>query len=160
VATFWQWLDVYELAYDTPGDLSALACPNCGRRTLALIYTGDLGEMTGYGTFWCNHCRQGIGISRAIVPADAVLRDWRLTPVQRQPSIPNDIHLVAPEDPVGAENFIRAGQAACSYSCRTPPKRSCRRMLRRVIVAGSAIDSGSGCNGRALEIPRWGRWVL
>lgn len=44
----------------------------------------------------------------------------------------------------GAENAIRAGQAAFWYSCRSPPSRSCRRMLRCVSVAGSVIGSGSG----------------
>jgi hypothetical protein len=29
-----------------------------------------------------------------------------------------------------AENFIRAGQAACLYSLRIPPRRWCRRMSR------------------------------
>jgi hypothetical protein len=61
---------------------------------------------------------------------------------------------------VGADNLIQAGQAACLYSCRTPPRRSCRRMLRWAMVSGSVIDSRSGCIGRALLIPRWGRWVL
>jgi hypothetical protein len=42
---------------------------------------------------------------------------------------------------VGAENVIRAGQAARSYSCSRPPSRSCRRMRRRVSVAGSVIGS-------------------
>jgi hypothetical protein len=64
------------------------------------------------------------------------------------------------DDVVGADNLIRPGQATCSYSCRTPPRRSRRRMSRWAIESGSVIDSGNGCSGRALEIPRWGRWVL
>jgi hypothetical protein len=99
MATFWEWVDVYELAYDTPGDLSGLACPNCGHRRLKLVYTGDLDQMTGYGTFWCDYCRQGIGISRAVVPAGAVLRDRHLPPEQRQPHIPGDVQLVPPKAP-------------------------------------------------------------
>ena len=38
------------------------------------------------------------------------------------------------DDVAGAENHVRAGHAACSYSRRTPPRRSRRRMSRRVIV--------------------------
>jgi len=33
-----------------------------------------------------------------------------------------------------AENLVRAGHAACSYSWRTPPRRSRLRMLRWVIL--------------------------
>jgi hypothetical protein len=62
--------------------------------------------------------------------------------------------------PCGCRKLVRAVQAACSYSWRTPPRRSRRRMLRCVIVAGSVIGSGSGCSGRAFEIPRWGRCAL
>jgi hypothetical protein len=37
------------------------------------------------------------------------------------------------DDPVLAENVIRAGQAACSYSWRMPARRSRRRMCRGVV---------------------------
>jgi hypothetical protein len=60
----------------------------------------------------------------------------------------------------GAENLVRAGHAARSYSWRTPPRRSRRRMSSLVIVSGSVIGLGSGCSGRAFEIPRCGRWAL
>src|SRR5262249_10877188 len=33
-------------------------------------------------------------------------------------------------NPAGAENVIRPAQAACWYSWRRPPRRSCRRMLK------------------------------
>lgn len=54
---------------------------------------------------------------------------------------------------VPAENVIRAGQAACSYSWRMPPRRSCRWMFRRMKRSGSVIASGSGASGRALVMP-------
>ncbi|WP_233606580.1 thiamine pyrophosphate-dependent enzyme [Micromonospora sp. Llam0] len=38
---------------------------------------------------------------------------------------------------VPAENVIRAGQAACSYSWRRPPRRSHRWMLRWMRRSGS-----------------------
>jgi hypothetical protein len=60
----------------------------------------------------------------------------------------------------GADNRIRAGHAACSYSCRRPPSRSRRRTRSCAMLSGSAIGSGSGCRGRALVMPRWGRCVL
>lgn len=57
-------------------------------------------------------------------------------------------------DVVGAENCVRAGQAACSYSWMMPLRRSRRRMCRCVIVAGSVIGSGSGCSGLEFEMAR------
>lgn len=61
---------------------------------------------------------------------------------------------------VPAENVIRAGQATCSYSRRTPPRRSRRWMSRCASRCGSVIGSGSGASGRALAMPWCGRWVL
>jgi hypothetical protein len=57
------------------------------------------------------------------------------------------------DDPVLAENLIWAVQAACLYSWRMPPSRSCRRTRSLVIWSGSAIGVGSGCSGRALARP-------
>ncbi len=54
---------------------------------------------------------------------------------------------------VPAENVIRAGQAACSYSWRMPPRRSRRWMFRWVSRSGSVIGSGSGASGRTLAMP-------
>jgi putative transposase len=62
--------------------------------------------------------------------------------------------------PARAENLVRAGQAACSYSWRVPPSRSRLRMLRWAILPGSVIGVGSGCSGRAFVMPWWGRWPL
>jgi putative ATP-dependent endonuclease of OLD family len=59
-----------------------------------------------------------------------------------------------------AENSIRAGQAARSYSLRIPPRRWRLRMSRRAICSGSLIGRGSGWSGRALAIPWWGRCPL
>ncbi|PRY40545.1 hypothetical protein CLV43_106282 [Umezawaea tangerina] len=65
-----------------------------------------------------------------------------------------------PQDPVLAENYVRAGQAAWWYSLRMPPSRCRRRTSKSVIWAWSVIGGGSGCSGRALAMPWWGRWVL
>ncbi len=63
-------------------------------------------------------------------------------------------------DTVPAEYFIRAGHAACWYSWRMLPRWSWRRMSRRLNLSGSLIGVGSGCSGRALAMPWWGRWAL
>jgi hypothetical protein len=54
---------------------------------------------------------------------------------------------------VPADNYVRAGQAACSYSWRMPPRRSRRWMLRWASRSGSVIDSGNGASGRAFAMP-------
>jgi hypothetical protein len=69
-------------------------------------------------------------------------------------------HRDLPSDPASppasaalAENLIRRGQAACSYSWRMPPRRSRRRMSRRAIWSGSVTGMGNGRIGRALAMP-------
>jgi integrase/recombinase XerC len=54
---------------------------------------------------------------------------------------------------VAAENAVHAGQAACSYSWSTPPRRSRRWISRWTIRSGSVIGSGSGASGRAFAMP-------
>ena len=57
-------------------------------------------------------------------------------------------------------NLVRAGQAACSYSWRMPPRRSRLRMSRRINLFGSAIGGGSGFRGLAFAMPWCGRCSL
>jgi hypothetical protein len=50
---------------------------------------------------------------------------------------PNDgdfVHYFEDFDAALAENLVRAGQAACSYSWRMPPRRSRLRMLRWLML--------------------------
>jgi hypothetical protein len=63
-------------------------------------------------------------------------------------------------DAAPADNLIRAGQAACSYSCKIPPRRSRLRMSRRAILSGSSIGGGNGWSGRAFDTPWCGLWQL
>jgi len=64
------------------------------------------------------------------------------------------------DDLVLAENSVRAGQATWWYSLRMPPSRCRRRMSKPVIWAWSVIGGNSGCSGRALAMPWWGRCAL
>ncbi|MFF5182147.1 transposase family protein, partial [Micromonospora sp. NPDC000316] len=64
----------------------------------------------------------------ADVPAATALA-LGMTP-DRRPSEAMIRRLLQAVDPAGAENHIRAGQAAFSYSCRSPPSRSCRWTFR------------------------------
>ena len=62
-------------------------------------------------------------------------------------------HETAAGDVVPNGNLIRAGQAACSHSCRMPPRRSRRWMSRRTSRSGSVIGSGNSWSGLALAMP-------
>ncbi|GAB1689449.1 hypothetical protein KRM28CT15_12520 [Krasilnikovia sp. M28-CT-15] len=89
MATYDDWLDAYSAAYDAaPGPFSLL-CPNCGRQSLRLVFTGDLERMVGYAHFWCDSCLQGIGVSRTSIPDEAVVQDIHQPREDRQPRIPN-----------------------------------------------------------------------
>ena len=89
MATFDDWLDVYEEAFEAIPRDADLACPHCGHHTLRLVFTGDLDRAVGYASFWCDTCLLGIGISRAPIPEGAVVRDIHLPREERLPKIPN-----------------------------------------------------------------------
>jgi len=58
---------------------------------------------------------------------------------------------------VGAENLIRRGHAAKSYSWMSPPSRSDLRMR---LESGNGIGTGVGPRGDAWSSDRCGRWQL
>ncbi len=89
MATYDEWLYAYSAFYDAIPNTSHLACPNCGHKTLRLVYTGDPDRMIGYGHFWCDTCLQGIGISRAPIPDGATMQDIREAPENRLPKVPD-----------------------------------------------------------------------
>jgi hypothetical protein len=89
VATYDDWLEAYSDVYDAIPRDAGRTCPNCGHRALRLVFTGDLERAVGYGHFWCDNCLQGVGISRAPIPAGAVVQNIHLPRDQREPKIPN-----------------------------------------------------------------------
>ncbi|MBD0323712.1 MAG: hypothetical protein ICV72_10035 [Aldersonia sp.] len=91
MATYDDWLAAYSEVYEAIPEDVAVACPNCGHKTLRLVFTGDLHRAIGYGHFWCDTCFQGIGISRAPIPDGAIVQDIHLPHEEREPKIPNFI---------------------------------------------------------------------
>jgi hypothetical protein len=89
MATFDDWMDVYEQFYDAAPIEPHVACPECGSYRLHLVYTGDLDRDVGYGLFWCDACLLGVSICRAVIPDGAVVRDIRLPSEERFPQVPN-----------------------------------------------------------------------
>ncbi len=77
----------------TPSRPTDDACLHCGHLCLQLVFTGDLDGTIGYAHFWCNHCFEGIGISRTAIPENAIVQDMHLPRDERRPKIPN-YHLV------------------------------------------------------------------
>jgi hypothetical protein len=61
---------------------------------------------------------------------------------------------------VPAENYVRAGQAACWYSWMMPPSRSLRRTSKRARRSGSVMGAGTARSGAAWRIAWWGRCSL
>jgi len=60
LATFDEWLAGYDIVYRTLPATSEVPCPNCGHRTLRLVFTGPRRGDYGYASFWCDTCLQGI----------------------------------------------------------------------------------------------------
>ncbi|HWS37182.1 MAG TPA: hypothetical protein VN408_31170 [Actinoplanes sp.] len=89
MTTFEQWMDAYEVACAAGSEPFDISCPNCGQRRLRLVFTAGPGSDVGNGTFWCDHCLTGIGISRAVIPDGSVVRDRSLPPAERTPRIPH-----------------------------------------------------------------------
>ena len=89
MAGFDEWLAAFDEVYRTlPAD-EKTACPNCGHRTLRLVFTAKPDADVGYAAFWCDTCLQGVHISRSAIPVGAVVRDSSLPIEDRQPSIPD-----------------------------------------------------------------------
>jgi hypothetical protein len=89
MSTWDDWAAKDEAAYSAvPRDLHA-ACPNCGHDALRLVFTGRVDEGVGYASFWCDHCLQGIVVSRAPIPPAAVVRSIDDPPAERKPEVPN-----------------------------------------------------------------------
>ncbi|MDQ0416811.1 hypothetical protein J2Z48_000983 [Croceifilum oryzae] len=45
-------------------------CPNCCSSKVEYIYVGDLKKRVGFQLVWCNSCKQGIRLSRVLIPND------------------------------------------------------------------------------------------
>ncbi|MFB7337438.1 hypothetical protein ACFC00_38385 [Streptomyces adustus] len=60
-ATFASWFDTYERVFRDPDSLAETACPNCGARTLRMIFIVRSHEAeNGTAVFWCDSCRNGL----------------------------------------------------------------------------------------------------
>ena len=88
MASFESWLETYSDMFEAPAGSAEPQCPNCGHRTLRLLFTVRSGAAAGFANLWCETCLEGIVISRAEIPAGAVIRDGDLPAEERVPRIP------------------------------------------------------------------------
>jgi hypothetical protein len=93
MANFDEWLEAYDAVYRALPARPALPCPNCSHRTLRLVFTAPPDGDVGYASFWCDACREGIHISRAVIPPGVEARSLATAPGERRPTIP-DYHLI------------------------------------------------------------------
>lgn len=89
MATWDEWSERYEVAVLAVPEDPHQPCPECGHDALRLVFTGNLVTRIGYASFWCDHCLQGISISRASIPEGAVAHSIKDPPDARRPRIPN-----------------------------------------------------------------------
>jgi hypothetical protein len=63
------WMDAfYEYADLLPNE-DVVKCPNCGARTLRLVFVGPPGLRVGFGFFWCATCLTGLFLHRMEAPS-------------------------------------------------------------------------------------------
>lgn len=88
VASYEQWEDALQRAYDAPEAVGELVCPNCGARALRLLFVVEQdGDATGRAVFWCDNCRYGLPPNRSLVPPggrrvtdDPEVPDYKIVP--------------------------------------------------------------------------------
>ena len=89
------WYAAYAEAYDTvPAEITT-PCPNCGHRTLHLVFTGWPDQRVGYASFWCSTCWYGLHLSRTSVPPHVDMLPLHLAPEERRKHVPN-YYLIPP----------------------------------------------------------------
>jgi hypothetical protein len=69
MASFEEWLGLWNRAYAHPDQISGLACPNCGARELSLRFVVQTRQDEGNVAFWCDGCLEGVALGPATVPA-------------------------------------------------------------------------------------------
>jgi hypothetical protein len=89
MASLEQWTAAWNVAYDALPSETKGACPNCGHRTLRLVFSAKPASAIGYAEFWCDTCLEGLDVSRVVVPEGAVVRDTSLPEEERRPQIPD-----------------------------------------------------------------------
>jgi hypothetical protein len=90
VASYEQWDEAFQRAYEAPDAVGQLVCPNCGARALRLLFVvEEEGDSVGRAVFWCGNCLYGLMPNRSPVPPGA-------RTVTDDPEVP-DYELVLPE---------------------------------------------------------------
>jgi hypothetical protein len=88
-ASWNDWVDAYELAYEQPERIATLRCPRCRRTSLNMAFWKGPGDSNrGHAAFWCGACLVGIAGLRLTIPT-------RLLPYVVE-NVSDNFRLVAP----------------------------------------------------------------
>jgi hypothetical protein len=94
-AGYEEWIRIYEAAYSNVAQITELRCPNCGFRSLRLVFVLDEGDdrsaaavargRQATAVFWCDTCLRGLMPNTAFVPdgAETVPRGAEVIPNYR-----------------------------------------------------------------------------
>lgn len=72
-ASYEQWLEAFNRAYEAPERIAEIACPNCNSKQLALrfvLYRAHAQD--GNAAFWCGHCLFGVALGPSTIPSGGV----------------------------------------------------------------------------------------
>jgi hypothetical protein len=92
---FESWLTAFDAMCDALPARGDAPCPDCGRATLCLVFTGNPASRRAYAQLWCEVCVRGIHISQTVVPPGVPMNDYR-TPREERPLQTPDFQLVQP----------------------------------------------------------------
>lgn len=96
-ASWKEWAETFRVVAADLSALSAVACPNCGARTLGVAFYGPANWDAATGFLWCDTCLQGISASRMEVPEGAEVIPVG-TPPEEWPVQMPDYTVVRPTD--------------------------------------------------------------
>lgn len=63
-----KWLKIAIKIAAANDKIDKAVCPTCGENSVDYLYVGNPLERIGYLQVWCNSCKHGIYVSRAIIP--------------------------------------------------------------------------------------------
>ncbi|MGC1210867.1 MAG: hypothetical protein WA890_06300 [Micromonospora sp.] len=89
MATFDEWLSVFDQVYRNLPDDPASPCPNCRHQMLRIVFTNPADGDVGYAALWCEACLEGTHICRAVVPPGVTARRTDAPEEERLCRIPN-----------------------------------------------------------------------
>jgi len=83
-----KWLKVCVQIRDELPERSLKTCPVCGEIAVDFQYVGNEASRIGFMCAWCNCCKNGIHISRLIIPKNATFMPFNTPNEELEKRIP------------------------------------------------------------------------